>query len=63
MKYDNKLVDPGFIEVKYDDRDIENAGKFRGVGDAAKVGRERCTSYDPMPDKPVCGKVKRDHEG
>jgi hypothetical protein len=62
MNYSDKLYEPTFITPAYDDRDIENVGKYRGVGEAGKVGLNNCTSYDPMPSTPKKGQVKRDYE-
>jgi hypothetical protein len=48
----------------YDYRNMENAGKFRGVGQAGKIGLfDGKESIDTMAPKPEKRKVRRDHEG
>jgi len=57
---------PDFSEAEepcYDYRNMENAGKFRGVGQAGKVGSKDSPSIETMPSKSINKKVKRDHEG
>lgn len=58
-----ELKCPEFYQEPYDYRNIENAGKYRGVGQAGKVGLKRCGSYDPMPPKASKMRVPRDHGG
>ena len=47
----------------YDYRNMENAGKFRGVGEAGKVGLKNSNSTNAMPPNKSKMKVPRDHEG
>lgn len=57
---------PNFAEPNkpaYDYRNMENAGKFRGVGQAGKIGYWQTNSINPMPPKSSKMKVPRDHEG
>lgn len=57
---------PDFSEPNkpaYDYRNMENAGKFRGVGEAGKVGLKNSNSIDAMPPTKHKMKVPRDHEG
>lgn len=57
---------PDFSEPNapsYDYRNMEDAGKFRGVGQAGKVGLKNSTSIDAMPPQKKTIKVPRDHEG
>lgn len=50
-------------EPAYDYRNVEDAGKFRGVGTAGKVGKKMSDSVDAMPPKKNCNPVPRDHRG
>jgi hypothetical protein len=50
-------------EPAYDYRNMEDAGKFRGVGEAGKVGLRKSTSMDAMPPNKSNRQVPRDHEG
>lgn len=59
---------PEFAEVYqpcYDYRNFENAGKYRGVGSAGKIGEFSgdAGSIDTMPREPKKSKVRRDHGG
>lgn len=57
---------PDFTEAEeptYDYRNMENAGKFRGIGQRGKVGSKGTTSIDTMPPKARNPRVRRDHEG
>lgn len=54
---------PKFFDEAYDYRNIENAGHFRGVGEAGKIGKKNPTSLNPMPDSPSKMYVPRDHNG
>ena len=54
---------PEFIDLGYDYRNCENAGKFRGVGQAGKIGTRSSESIDAMPPSPRKMKVPRDHCG
>jgi hypothetical protein len=47
----------------YDYRNMEDAGKFRGVGQAGKVGKKSSDSINAMPPEKKKMKVPRDHEG
>lgn len=48
----------------YDYRNMENAGKYRGVGQKGKTGLfTNSKSIDAIPQKTVKSKVRRDHEG
>jgi len=47
----------------YDYRNMEDAGKYRGVGQAGKVGLRQSTSINAMPPEKGKMKVPRDHEG
>lgn len=60
------LDKPDYAEANkpaYDYRNFSDAGKFRGVGQAGKVGKKTCSSHDPMPPKKAQMKVPRDHKG
>ena len=59
-----KIERPDFPKVPYDYRDMENAGKFRGVGQAGKTGAFG-SSKDcyAMPHLADIKKVPVDHEG
>ncbi len=46
----------------YDYRNYECAGKYRGVGQAGKVGMKNTTSIEPMPPVQNCIKVPRDQD-
>lgn len=50
-------------EPAYDYRNMEDAGKFRGVGEAGKVGSKQSSSLNAMPPEKMKTKVPRDHEG
>jgi hypothetical protein len=50
-------------EPAYDYRNMENAGKFRGVGQAGKVGLMKSTSIKAMPPRKSDIRVPRDHAG
>jgi len=58
---------PDFTEANmptYDYRNMENAGKFRGVGEAGKTGKfEGKESIETMPYKPQKNYLRRDHRG
>ena len=57
---------PNFTEAEmpcYDYRNMENAGKYRGVGQAGKVGLMNGSSIDAMPPTKTINKVPRDHNG
>jgi hypothetical protein len=57
---------PNFSEANapaYDYRNMEDAGKYRGVGQAGKVGLKSSTSIDAMPPTKNTKRVPRDHEG
>ena len=58
---------PDFSEAEqpcYDYRNMEDAGKFRGVGEAGKVGGFGSgKSIETMPWEKKRSKVRRDHEG
>jgi hypothetical protein len=58
---------PDFSEPgapSYDYRNMENAGKYRGVGQAGKVGLfTNSKSIDAIPQNKMKSKVRRDHEG
>lgn len=57
---------PNFSEPNkpaYDYRNMEDAGKYRGVGSAGKVGLFRSDSIDAMPPTKSNKRVPRDHEG
>lgn len=66
-EYEKPVVKrPDFTEANmptYDYRNMEKAGKYRGVGQRGKVGLDKSMSIDAMPMKPVKSKVRRDHEG
>ncbi len=47
----------------YDYRNMEIAGKYRGVGERGKTGMDSSSSIDAMPPAPVKTRVRRDHEG
>ncbi len=51
------------MEPSYDYRNFENAGKFRGVGQAGKVGLKNGGGIDAMPPNKEKTRVRRDHEG
>lgn len=54
--------EPGF--PTYDYRNMENAGKFRGVGQRGKTGLfNGPESMNAMPPETKKSKVRRDHEG
>jgi len=57
------LTDPKFFEEAYDYRNIENIGKYRGVGEAGKTGYFRSESIEAMPPKKKTMGVPRDHGG
>ncbi len=57
------MADPKFFNEAYDYRNIENVGKFRGVGQAGKVGTKMSQSIDAMPPKKTDTAVPRDHRG
>lgn len=61
--YKPEIKKPTFPEVKYDYRNMENAGKFRGVGEAGKVGKYYSNSIDAMPPTKKVERVPRDHNG
>ncbi len=57
---------PDFSEPNkpaYDYRNMEDAGKFRGVGEAGKIGLNKATSIYAMPPESSKMQVPRDHEG
>jgi hypothetical protein len=58
---------PDFTEANfptYDYRNMENAGKFRGVGQPGKTASfKESKTLDAIPQKKVKSKVRRDHEG
>lgn len=54
---------PEFIKVSYDYRNMEDAGKFRGVGMPFKMGSRMSTSIDAAPPEKHIMKVPRDHQG
>lgn len=58
---------PHFAEVYkpcYDYRNMENAGKYRGVGPKFTEGlKDYNGSVAAMPTRPVKSKLRRDHEG
>lgn len=59
---------PDFTEAEqpcYDYRNMESAGKFRGVGQAGKTGffEDKSLSCETMPRDPRKRKLRRDHEG
>jgi len=58
-----ELTKPKFFNEPYDYRNIENVGKYRGVGEAGKVGLNNSTSIDAMPPKKNEMLVPRDHKG
>lgn len=58
-----ELDRPKFFDEPYDYRNIENAGHFRGVGEAGKTGSRQSTSLNAMPDQPSNMQVPRDHKG
>lgn len=56
------FTEPGY--PSYDYRNMENAGKFRGVGERGKTGHfYGQESIETMPPNKVKSKVRRDHEG
>ena len=61
------LKRPDFSEPNmpsFDYRNMENAGKYRGVGERGKVGHfEGRESIETMPPKSIKSKVRRDHNG
>ncbi|CAB4126537.1 hypothetical protein UFOVP80_29 [uncultured Caudovirales phage] len=57
------LTRPEYFDESYDYRNIENVGKFRGIGHSAKVGLHHAESTDAMPPEKMKMKVPRDHEG
>jgi len=58
-----EFTEPGF--PCYDYRNMENAGKYQGVGSAGKVGHRQSedNSIETMPPKKERTKVRRDHRG
>lgn len=58
-----ELKRPQFFDEPYDYRNIENAGHFRGVGEAGKTGSRMSTSLNAMPDQSSKMQVPRDHKG
>lgn len=62
LKYPT-MKDPKFFNEAYDYRNIENAGKYRGVGQAGKVGSRMSNSIDAMPPEKKSRYVPRDHRG
>jgi hypothetical protein len=58
-----ELDKPKFVDMAYDYRNIENAGKYRGVGQAGKVGSRSSDSIDAMPPAKKRIIVPRDHRG
>jgi len=58
-----ELVDPKFFNEPFDYRNIETAGRYRGVGEAGKVGLNKSTSIDAMPPEKNTIAVPRDHKG
>jgi len=58
-----ELTNPKFFQEPYDYRNIENVGKYRGVGEAGKVGLMNSDSIDAMPPTKKNMKVPRDHKG
>lgn len=62
LKYPT-MKDPKFFNETYDYRNIENAGKYRGVGQAGKVGSRMSNSIDAMPPEKKSRYVPRDHRG
>lgn len=56
------FTEPGY--PCYDYRNMENAGKFRGVGERGKTGLfVENKSLDAIPQNTKKSKVRRDHEG
>lgn len=58
-----ELKRPDFFNEPYDYRNFEVGGKYRGVGEAGKVGSKDSTSVDAMPPKEIKMNVPRDHKG
>ena len=58
-----ELRDPAFYRESYDYRNIENAGHYRGIGSAGKVGSKASSSIDAMPPEKKHLAVPRDHKG
>ena len=54
---------PKFFDEAFDYRNIEYVGPFCGVGEAGKVGSNKTTSLNPMPDSSGKMYVPRDHNG
>jgi hypothetical protein len=54
---------PEFLEPAFDYRNKEDAGKFRGVGEAGKIGSHSSESPYAMPKEPMNMRVPRDHGG
>ena len=50
-------------EPCYDYRNMEDAGKYRGVGQAGKVGLKDGMSIESMPPDSFKKRVPRDHNG
>lgn len=57
------LEEPKFFNETYDYRNIENVGKYRGVGQAGKVGLMASQSIEAMPPTKKTIRVPRDHGG
>lgn len=57
------LTEPKYFDEAYDYRNIETAGKYRGVGERGKVGLKSSDSIDAMPAEKKTIRVPRDHKG
>lgn len=59
-----ELDEPKFFKEPYDYRNIEDAGHYRGVGEAGKTATSRqSSSLNAMPDQSKSMYVPRDHKG
>ena len=54
-----KVREPKFPNAVFDYRNMEDVGKYRGVGQAGKIGFKQSSGIDPMPSNPSNHPVPR----
>lgn len=53
---------PHFSKIPYDYRNMEKAGKYRGVGERGKTGQDLSQSLNAMPKEKKISIMDRDWE-
>ena len=58
-----ELTKPKFVNEPFDYRNIENVGRYRGVGQPGKVGHRFSNDLNAMPPSKKTERAPRDHKG